>query len=74
MLSRLSHRLKKLEGRFAPPVEQKRRRFLFVEGNGEVTATLSIGNGESTWWYAPGHGLNDSRPEGKGTRHRETAR
>ena len=56
MLNRtLTHRLKKLAGRFRPPEEPSDHVIQFVEANGDVTCTLTWENGQQKWWYAPGH-------------------
>jgi len=47
MLGRLSHRLKKLEGRFAPAGEPIRHRILFVDETGAVVDTLEVVHGRN---------------------------
>ena len=52
----LRYRLRRLQDRFAPAIEPVHIFVIhFVDGKGEVTSRLTLGNGEKKWWYAPGH-------------------
>lgn len=67
----LFRRVERLEDRFHPAREPFEHVIQFVDSDGTISSTLTIRHGApdaGTWWYAPGHGPDDSADARQGQR------